>query len=358
MGLTALTGSSPVARIMSARSLHDDAVVVDAHNDLPVLLLMRNRSLGPQGVERYWSEVWVPEARAGGLNVQVLPIYVAPSAAESALRVTLLQLEALEHEAARTPEVALCRSGAEIDAALADGRIALLPALEGTSGIGVDVELFAVFHRLGVRMVSFTHWSRALLADGTADEEAGSRLPAAGVQALAELERLGILLDVSHLAAPAVDHVLELATRTVIASHSSCRALCDHHRNLSDEHLRAIAATGGVIGINVLPAFIDRENPTLERVIDHVEHAAEVAGVDHVGLGPDFLREYVDALYPQYDRFLQFEGVDMKAVVPGLAYTRDLPNVTEQLFARGWGEGEVRKVLGENWLRVFRASLW
>src|SRR5713226_9388793 len=107
---------------MSARSLHDDAVVA-AHNDLPVLLLMRNRSLGPQGVERYWSEVWVPEARAGGLNVQVLPIYVAPSAAESALRVTLLQLEALKREAAVTPEVALCRSGAEIDAALADGRI-------------------------------------------------------------------------------------------------------------------------------------------------------------------------------------------------------------------------------------------
>ncbi len=342
---------------MDARSLHDDAVVVDAHNDLPVLLLMRNRSLGPQGVERYWSEVWVPEARAGGLDVQVLPIYVAPSAAESALRVTLLQLEALEREATRTPEVALCRSGAEIDAALADGRIALLLALEGTSGIGIDVELFAVFHRLGVRMVSFTHWSRALLADGTADEEAGSRLPAAGVNALAELDRLGILLDVSHLAAPALDHALELATRTLVASHSSCRALCDHHRNLSDEHLRAIAATGGVIGINVLPAFVDAENPTLERVIDHVEHAAGVAGVDHVGLGPDFLREYVDAVYPQYDRFLQYEGVDMKAVVPGLAYTHDLPNVTERLLARGWKDGDVRKVLGENWLRVFRASL-
>src|SRR5690242_5686405 len=120
---------------MDAREIHRDAVVVDAHNDLPVLLLMRNAELGEQGVERYWSERWVPEARAGGVDVQVLPIYVSPEAAEASLRTMLLQLAALEREAARTPEVALCRTGAEIDAALADGKIALLIALEGTSGV-------------------------------------------------------------------------------------------------------------------------------------------------------------------------------------------------------------------------------
>jgi membrane dipeptidase len=284
----------------------------------------------------------------------VLPIYVAPEVAEASLRATLIQLEALEREAAQTPEVALCRTGAEIDAALADGRIALLVALEGTQGIGANVELFAVFHRLGVRMVSFTHWSRALLAEGSADEETGSRLPAAGVRAVAELERLGILLDVSHLAAASVDHVLELATRTVVASHSCARALRDHHRNLSDQHLRAIAATGGVIGMNVLPTFVDATEPTLDRVIDHLEHMTEVAGIDHVGLGPDFLREYMDAIYPQYDEVIGFAGVDMKAVVPGLERERDLPNLTERMLERGWPEADARKVLGENWLRVFR----
>ena len=338
-----------------ARRLHEEAVVVDAHNDLPVLFLMRNRELGAQGASSYWSERWVPEARAGGVDVQVLPIYVAPEVAEASLRATLLQLEALEREAAQTPEVALCRTGAEIDAALADGRIALLVALEGTPGVGADVELLSVFHRLGVRMVSFTHWSRALLADGTADEDAGSRLPKSGVRAVAELERLGILLDVSHLAAPALDHVLELATRTVVATHSCARALRDHHRNLSDEHLRAIAATGGVIGMNVLPNFVDGAEPTLDRVVDHLEHMAGVAGIDHVGLGPDFLREYMDAIYPQFDEVRRFGGVDLKAVVPGLARERDLPNLTERLFERGWAETDARKVLGENWLRVFRA---
>src|SRR5262245_26598388 len=342
---------------MDARALHEDAVVVDAHNDLPVLLLLRNRELGELGAARYWGERWVPEARAGGVDVQVLPIYVAPEMAEASLRSTLLQLEALEREAAQTPEVALCRKGAEIDAALADGRIALLLALEGTPGIGVDVELFAVFHRLGVRMVSFTHWSRALLAEGSADEETGSRLPAAGVKAVAELERLGIILDVSHLAAPSVDHVLDLASGVVVATHSCARALRDHHRNLSDEHLRGIAATGGVIGMNVIPTFVDTEAPTLDRVVDHIEHIAETAGVDHVGLGPDFLREYMDALYPQYDEFRRFGGVDLKTIVPGFSRERDLPNLTTRLVERGWGEADIRNVLGENWLRVFRETL-
>jgi membrane dipeptidase len=346
-----------VSDTVDPRELHRDAVVVDAHNDLPVLLLMRNRELGELGAARYWGERWVPEARAGGVDVQVLPIYVAPEVAEASLRSTLLQLEALEREAAQTPEVALCRTGAEIDAALADGRIALLLALEGTPGIGADVELFSVFHRLGIRMVSFTHWSRALLAEGSADEATGSRLPAAGVRAVAELERLGIILDVSHLAAPSVDHVLELATGVVVATHSGARALRDHHRNLSDEHLRGIAATGGVIGMMTIPMFVDPESPTLDRVIDHVDHMAETAGIDHVGLGPDFLREYMDALYPQYDEFRRFGGVDLKGVVPGLARERDLPNLTERLAKRGWREPDIRKLLGENWLRVFRGSL-
>jgi membrane dipeptidase len=170
-----------------------------------------------------------------------------------------------------------------------------------------------------------------------------------------ELEGLGILLDVSHLAAPGVDHVLELATKTLIASHSSCRALCDHHRNLSDEHLRAIAATGGVVGINMLPFFIDANgNASIDRVVDHLEHVAEVAGLDHVGLGPDFIKDWVDEVHPTRERYSPFGGVDMKQGIPGLAGTRDLPNLTARMVERGWQEADVRKALGENWLRVLR----
>lgn len=343
---------------MDARALHEDALVVDSHNDLPVLLLMRNRAFGDDGVQNFWRERCVPEWRAGGVDVQILPVYNAPSAAEASLRNTLLQVEAIERESSQTPEVALCRDAKEIDAALADGKIALLLALEGTPGIGTDVELFGLLHRLGVRMVSFTHWARAQLADGTADEEAGSRLPAAGVAALRELERLGIVLDVSHLAARAVDHALELATRPVVASHSSCRALCDHHRNLSDEHLRAIAATGGVIGINMLPFFVSRDgDASIDRVVDHFDHVANIAGVEHVGVGSDFIKDWVDEVYPTRERYAPFEGADLKQTIPGLSATRDLPNLTERMLARGWSENNVRRALGENWLRLFRAAL-
>ena len=343
---------------MDAHDIHRDAVVVDAHNDLPVLLLLRNRGLGAQGVERYWSERWVPEARAGGVDVQVLPIYVAPEVAEASLRSTLLQLELIEREAAQTPEVALCRSGSEIDAALSDGKIALARRARGHVRGSASTSSCS-----RSSTASACAWCRSRTGPARCSPRArrtkrpAAACPRAACARVAELERLGILLDVSHLAAPSVDHVLELATRTVVATHSCARALRDHHRNLSDEHLRGIAATGGVIGMNVLPAFVDATEPTLDRVVDHIEHIAEVAGVDHVGLGPDFLREYMDAIYPQYEQFVGFADVDMKAIVPGLARERDLPNLTQRLVERGWAEADVRKVLGENWLRVFRESL-
>ena len=258
----------------------------------------------------------MPEARAGGVDVQVLPIYVAPEVAEASLRSTLLQLEALEREAAQTPEVALCRTGADIDAALADGRIALLVALEGTPGIGADVELFAVIHRLGVRMVSFTHWSRALLAEGSADEETGSRLPAAGVRAVAELERLGILLDVSHLARgvgrPRARSRDRRRRRDAFVRPRSARPPPQPQRRASARHRGDRRRDR-----HERPADIRRRGgATLDRVIDHIEHIAETAGIDHVGLGPDFLREYMDAIYPQYEEFHRFGGVDLKQIVP------------------------------------------
>jgi len=109
--------------------------------------------------------------------------------------------------------------------------------------------------------------------------------------------------------------------------------------------------------MNVIPTFVDADDPTLDRVVDHIEHIAEVAGIDHVGLGPDFLRDYMDALYPQYDELRHFGGIDMKRTVPGLARERDLPNLTERLASKGWIEPYIRKALGENWLRVFRETL-
>jgi len=229
-------------------------------------------------------------------------------------------------------------------------------ALEGCEAIGTDVELLRTFARLGVRMVSFTHFGRTALADGSAEESAGSRLTAAGVAAVQLLEELSVLVDVSHLSAAGTDHVLSLATRPVVASHSSAYALCEHHRNLTDERLKGIASTGGVVGVNFFYGFIDPAAPTVERLVDHIEHVAGVAGIDHVGLGPDFVKEVFEQLTPPAIP-LDFDGLDGRRTIEGLDGPAGLPLVTGEMLRRGWPEADIRKVLGDNWLRVFRSAL-
>ena len=298
----------------------------------------------------------IPELRAGGVNVQVLPIWVTPEDAEAALRNAVLTAEYLHEEAEKNADaVAICGDGAAIDAAVAAGKIALVLALEGCAPIGQDSALFRTFFRLGVRIASFTHMGRTLLADGSGEDDTGSRLPGAGVAAVREMERLGILVDVSHLSIAGTAHVLEIAARPVIASHSSARALHDIHRNLSDDQLRAIAATGGVIGVNFLPVFLDARVFTLDRLVDHIAHIVGVVGEEHVGIGPDFIADYYDALYPTFSP--PFHGFDLKVRLAGMTGPRDLPHLTEALLARGFGEDAVRKILGANFLRVFREVL-
>ena len=336
-------------------TLHRDAVVVDTHNDL--LMLVSRRPAARQAT--YFRERWLPQLRAGGVDVQVLPVFIDDDfRPEGALRQTLRMLEAGHRIAEEVgDEVQLCGSGADIDEALAAGRIALVLALEGCEAVGTDVEILGTLARLGVRMASFTHFGRTALADGSAEDPAGSRLTRAGVEAVARCEELGVLLDVSHLSAAGTDHVLELATRPVVASHSSAHALQAHHRNLTDERLKGIAATGGVVGVNFFYGFIDPVDPSVRRLVDHIEHVAEVAGIEHVGLGPDFVKEVFEQLTPPADGSVDFEGLDGRRTIPGLDGPAGLPLVTEEMVRRGWSEVDVRRALGENWLRVFRAEM-
>jgi membrane dipeptidase len=341
-----------MTKLSAAEELHANAVVVDAHNDL--LLSIMAEGIGPRGTFKHR---WLGELRAGGVDVQVCPVYCDPLVPEAHLRQTLLMIAALKREVSESSDdLALCRTGGEIDAAVADGKIALVLSFEGTQALGPDETLVETFYELGVRMISFTHMGRTLLADGSGEDAAGSRLTQAGVAVVAEMERLGIVLDVSHLNAAGVEHALEIATRPLVASHSAARAVRDHHRNLTDDQLRGIAVNGGVVGVNLLAAFISDRDATLERVVDHYEHIAEVAGVEHVGVGPDFVADVFADLYPA-DVDLTTEGLDPTATVPGLYASRHLSRLTAALLERGFSEGDVRLILGENFRRVFREVL-
>ncbi len=331
-------------------TLHQDAVVADAHNDLLMLVARRPRSVWVQ----YFRERWYPQLRDGGINVQVLPVFIDDGfRPEGALRETLRMIEAAHRIAEGNADVvALCRDGAEIDAALASGRIALVLALEGCPQIDEDVELLETMARLGVRIVSFTHFGRSALADGSGEDDTGSRLTKAGVEAVSLLEELGVLIDVSHVGRSGVEHILELATRPVIATHSSAFALRQHHRNLTDEQLRAIAATGGVICVNFFAGFLTTEKPTLDHLAEHIEYTVDIAGADHAGLGSDFVAEVFAETVPACDRPLIVQGLDTEVYVPGLEGPAGMPLVTSSLLERGMDPAVARKVLGANLVRV------
>ncbi|MBS2533899.1 dipeptidase [Catenulispora sp. NF23] len=335
--------------------LHRRAVVADTHNDLLCSVVLRPVAQWPG----YFRAQWLPQLRAGGVDIQVLPVYIDDAyRPEGALRETLRMIEAAHRIAeGNADEVSLCLDGADIDRALAAGRIALVLALEGAPGVDADIELFATLYRLGVRIASLAHFGRTALADGSGEDAAGSRLTAAGVEALAEMERLGMMFDVSHLGAAGVDHVLELATRPVLATHSSARALRDHHRNLTDARLAAIAAGGGVVCVNFFPGFVDAHEPSISRLVDHIEHIGKVAGTAHVGIGPDFVLEVLRDVVPGGVEVGPVAGCDPFAALPGLAGPAGLPLLTAELLARGLDEAVVAATLGGNVLRLFRAEL-
>jgi membrane dipeptidase len=332
-------------------NVHRDALVADGHNDLLMLVARRPKEVWAS----YFRERWIPQLREGGIDVQVLPVFIDDEfRPEGALRETLRMIEAAHRIAdANADEVALCTAPGDIAAATAAGKIALVLALEGCPQIDNDLELLQTVHRLGVRMVSFTHFGRSALGDGSGEDAAGSRLTHAGVEAVGLLEELGVLIDVSHVGRGGVEHILELATKPVVASHSSAFALREHHRNLTDDQLRAIAATGGVVCVNFFAGFLTgEEKPTIDHLADHLEYVADVAGPDHVGLGSDFVAEVFAEKIPACDRPVVIHGLDAEVYVPGLEGPAGMPLVTDVLQRRGLPEATIRKILGENLVRV------
>lgn len=338
-----------------ALDLHRRAVVADAHNDLLCAVATRP----PELWSDFFRAQWLPQLQAGGVDLQILPVFIDDEyRPEGALRRTLRMIEAAHRLAEGNADaVGLCLDGDDIDRVIGDGRIALVLALEGMPGIADDVELLETVHRLGVRVGSVAHFGRSAFADGSGEDAAGSRLTRNGIHALAEMERIGMVFDISHLGAGGVDHVLELATRPVIATHSSVRALFDHHRNLTDAQIAGVAAGGGVVCVNFFAGYLHASEYTIDTLIDHFERVADVAGIEHVGMGPDFVREVLDDTTAPCCVQTTIEGVPADRYLPGLDGPEGLPLVTEALIRRGWAEADILAVLGGNVQRFLRSEL-
>ena len=331
--------------------LHHDATVVDCHNDLILLVDHFDHRMQPD----HFADFWLPELRAGGVDVQVLPICLEePFQTEGGLRRTLLLAERIHRLAEEHPDdVAVCLTGEDVDAATAAGKIALVIALEGAHAIGQDPAIVTSLHRVGVRVLSMAHLGRTFLADGSGlDASSCSRLTPQGIEVFTEMEELGMVFDISHLGLGGVDDVLARARRPFLATHSACLGITDIHRNLGDDQIKRIAELGGVIGVAAaIPFFIDMQSPSADRVVDHIEHIAGLVGIDHVGLGPDFIDDYYQQVYGGW---MLPAGFPTEVPHAEVVRPSDLPKITEALVRRGFAESDIRKVLGDNVLRVLR----
>lgn len=299
-------------------------IVVDAHSDALLFVSRGQYRLSDDSAE---AQVDIPKLRAGGVDVQILALYVeAPYQHAPAYRTCEL-IDLAHRECADAGSAGLlATSAAEAQAAKAAGQIAFLLSIEGGEALEGSLAMLRTYYRLGVRLLGLTHNPRNLLADGLDASATPGGLTPFGRDVVAEMERLGMVVDVSHLAEPGFWEVMAIATRPVIASHSKVRAV-GHPRGLSDKQIVALAGTGGVVGINL---YRLRD---MDAIVAQIDRVRQLVGSDHVGLGLDF---YGRAEAPH----------DLQDI-------SELPRLREQLKQRGYTGGEIANIMGENFFRVF-----
>jgi len=319
--------------------LHQDSFVFDAHCDTlgyAVAPPYQRRDLTQWGETGHLD---LPRMRAGGINAQIFACfpglgYFGGNATSGALQ----RVEALYDLIDQAPhQLTLIKSADDLAQLTSAGPIGAILGLEGVEALDGQISLLHTFHRLGVRNIGLTWNCRNAAADGSGENTQYGLTPF-GRELVEACNDLGVMVDVSHLNDAGLDDVLEISRRPVIASHSNARAIWNHPRNLSDEQIRAIADGGGVIGATFATLFLrqDHKNATLEDLLHHIDHLVNVAGIEHVGLGSDY---------------------DGTSVLPDLASGEKYPIITAALLHRGYSPASVRKIMGENFRRVFMETL-
>jgi len=371
-----------------AKAIHDSAIVIDTHADTPQRFLEENYDIGSTDPNDH-GHISLDKARAGNLGAEFFSVWVEPTTNQGHFaQHTLDLIDSVYEQAARHPNrMMMAFSVADIERAHKDKKLAALMGIEGGHSIENDIHLLRDFYRLGVRYMTLSWSNTNEWADSSGDidnpkVQHHNGLTDFGKQVVLEMNRLGMMVDISHVSDKTFWDAIAVTKAPVIASHSSARALSNHPRNMTDEMLQAVAKNGGVVQVNFYNAFIDENyrqaaeaqkkdrdaavaeyvaqrkaagqpvtyldqdrierewaakipRPPLKSLIDNIDHIAEVAGIDHVGLGSDF--DGVSGATP--------EGIDSAA---------DLPKITQALLERGYSAEDIHKILGGNLLRVFR----
>jgi membrane dipeptidase len=370
-----MTDSEQLAAV--AARIHSDLPVVDGHNDFAWELRTRGEDplhdANPRGaLPAYHTDI--PRLIAGGVGAQFWSVYV-PVWSEHPLRDTIEQVDMVRRMVAANPDrLALATTAAEVRRIRAGGRIACLMGAEGGHSIEESLGALRMLFELGVRYMTLTHSDTIPWADSATDESRHGGLTDFGREVVGEMNRIGMVVDISHVSPQTMHAALDTTRAPLMASHSSAFELAPHPRNVPDDVIARVGENGGVIMVNFYPPFllpdlamrsiemfaerkalmaeygdeaavdaelrrrwgVENERGDVAVVVDHIEHIAGIAGVDHVGLGSDF------------------DGVDM--LPDGLEDVSCYPNITAELLRRGWKEPEIRQVLGENALRVLRAA--
>lgn len=343
-----------------ARRLHFSSLVLDTHLDTPLQMKDPNFDFGRENDSGH---VDLPRLKRGGLDGAFFSIYMpgtvtGPKAVSDSLKIIASVHRLVEMHG---DSLEFCTSASEVRRAQRSGKIAVLMGMEGGHMIHNSLPILRMYARLGIRYLTLTHNVNTDWADSVADARVYGGLNDLGRSVVRELNRLGVIIDVSHVSDETFWDVVEVSEAPLMASHSSCRDLSNHPRNMNDEMIRALAKQGGVIQITFVDHFLDVEHHAAreasiqeaaadgeaeterkpippvnwERIVDHIDHAVQVAGVRHVGLGSDF------------------DGADMPTGMEDVSY---LPKITRELLARGYGEGQIRLILGENTLRVLQEA--
>jgi membrane dipeptidase len=330
------------------------AGIVDMHFDLPMDLYEKRSRKNVLATD------FLPDLEAGNIGVLGAAIYIEDRyLPEMGLRIGLDQIARLYVEIEQSERFSICKSHKEILRARQAGKIAILITMEGVEPLGTDLDQLRVFYELGVRAIGLTHMRRNAAGAGGIFASSGSPgdgLTAFGRDVVRQCEELGIVIDLAHINPAGFEEILALTTKPLIVSHTNARRYYDIERNISDAQIKMIGERRGVIGINAAIVSPNKEETTLDRYVDHIEHVANLIGIDSVGVGFDFF----EFIYRQWSEEVQREFREKFTnvhFIPDLTNHAQARNATRRLIERGFKEDDIEKILRGNWMRILEELL-